>query len=881
MSLPITTTTSFLDLNDAKLITGAGLPFPLPLNTTISCEVTAIGVGLDEEPLSQTLTTSPVTLIEDLGNNSRFASDIRVTFNGDGTLNAEVDTFSDDADGGYDSVEWEVVDSSSGGDGGGEQTGSLIEPDVTIPTTIPTESLIPYGSGADTQKAVGSINLLPRMYDLNTEVPFLVTADIVNAEGIDRVEVYYHDVIAVSTERTVDSRGVQGYHFTLKTGNTPVGGPGGPISGDARTPATPPDRIYAKIIPKNGLEKVVYKDLRIGNMENSGIDLSSEGILSLHLGFGVFDSGWGTPNPIGDSKYIELDSGTYYIYRENPRLGNFNFPVTTDWQEVRAKDGADVTIVLKANNTNIERSKTNSPDLRMNHVHFEGVTLDLGYALLIKPSGDTSYTTTDGDGNIIEKFVYGEEYALTFNECTFIDSVYGYAGPVFGDTNPDQVTQNLFSPLDHRNSIEVHNSNIYTYVMGGAREYVNVNAISCFDSLYLGPFKRAGQDKWNDYKIIEQGLCLNKVSNLAGELKYWGRSHNLDFVTVNEVTHSVAENGIDYTTVYFTEEGMNWIGSRYAAGNTDTDPIGNELGGRVLLRGDYMFGIWKSGEEKTIGNRKEFNTNDRFFAWGPLDGTVEDPRPRIELYNVDTDLYLERNGPEVGDFIAVCGWSHPDAFQFSGNTNSTFEGVTVDNMCIHDYRVNHHHQPYLTQDTKGTYKNIVFNNCSFEQPDISRIRTYPLQGQHQGNVRNFSFKYCSFPTSSGLSFRDSFSQYEKPDNFSFIACLLPQLGGDSSGPNDFDTINVIDSVYRNTANFPKIGGISPPNIVNSTELTDRNWDIGIDMDIYGIPLSGGEGTKTSNAQSLPNSLGGTPRTGQIGAYELSDIPESPIFLTDL
>ena len=117
----IQTNDPFLDLaNISSYTTGSGQPIlSLPIGTTIRCRAVAEGIIEDptwgEIPGSIEKLTGTVNLIEDLGNNSRFASDIRVIFNGDGTLNAEVDTFSDDADGGYDSVVWEVVDSSSGG----------------------------------------------------------------------------------------------------------------------------------------------------------------------------------------------------------------------------------------------------------------------------------------------------------------------------------------------------------------------------------------------------------------------------------------------------------------------------------------------------------------------------------------------------------------------------------------------------------------------------------------------------------------------------------------------------------------------------------------------------------------------------------------------
>ena len=105
----ITTSDPSLNLNDAALITKAGFPWPLPLNTTISCEVTAIGVGLDEESLSITQPTGTVTVVADTGQTGRFVSDITAIFNADGTLTASVETAGE-----YDRIEWQIGD--NGGD---------------------------------------------------------------------------------------------------------------------------------------------------------------------------------------------------------------------------------------------------------------------------------------------------------------------------------------------------------------------------------------------------------------------------------------------------------------------------------------------------------------------------------------------------------------------------------------------------------------------------------------------------------------------------------------------------------------------------------------------------------------------------------------------
>jgi hypothetical protein len=105
----ITTSDPSLDLNNPALITEAGLPWPLPLNTTIGCEVTAVGVGLDEESLSITQPTGTVTVVVDTGQTGRFVSDITAIFNADGTLTASVETAGE-----YDRIEWQI------GDNGGE-----------------------------------------------------------------------------------------------------------------------------------------------------------------------------------------------------------------------------------------------------------------------------------------------------------------------------------------------------------------------------------------------------------------------------------------------------------------------------------------------------------------------------------------------------------------------------------------------------------------------------------------------------------------------------------------------------------------------------------------------------------------------------------------
>lgn len=97
----ITTSEPFLDLVGIP-----DLPTTLPLNTTISCNATASGSGLDGEPISITLPTQTVTVVgEGQITPNLIDSSFSINLNTDGTGLASVA-----AVGEYDTIEWSVVE---------------------------------------------------------------------------------------------------------------------------------------------------------------------------------------------------------------------------------------------------------------------------------------------------------------------------------------------------------------------------------------------------------------------------------------------------------------------------------------------------------------------------------------------------------------------------------------------------------------------------------------------------------------------------------------------------------------------------------------------------------------------------------------------------
>ena len=96
----VATTEPFLDLVGIP-----GLPTTLPLNTTISCDVTASGSGDDGEEISITQPTGTVTVVADTGQTGRFIdSSFSIDLN-DGAGIASIETVGD-----YETIVWSVVE---------------------------------------------------------------------------------------------------------------------------------------------------------------------------------------------------------------------------------------------------------------------------------------------------------------------------------------------------------------------------------------------------------------------------------------------------------------------------------------------------------------------------------------------------------------------------------------------------------------------------------------------------------------------------------------------------------------------------------------------------------------------------------------------------
>jgi hypothetical protein len=114
----VATTEPFLDLVGIP-----GLPTTLPLNTTISCDVTASGSGDDGEEISITQPTGTVTVVADTGQTGRFIdSSFSIDLN-DGAGIASIETVGD-----YETIVWSVVEDGGGGGGGGGGTETANDP---------------------------------------------------------------------------------------------------------------------------------------------------------------------------------------------------------------------------------------------------------------------------------------------------------------------------------------------------------------------------------------------------------------------------------------------------------------------------------------------------------------------------------------------------------------------------------------------------------------------------------------------------------------------------------------------------------------------------------------------------------------------------------